>query len=343
MDERYENVTRRRIGIDLGRTAVRVAEVDGSVGKRLRLLRFGEQPLPHGCVERAEVIDPPRVTAAVRRACKAAGVRGRDVVLGVAGAHAIVRPMTLPAATREEMRASLPFLVQESLPVPVAECVLDFYPIRHDAQQVEGLLVAVPDEATAAAVEAVERAGLRVVGVDLAAFALVRAVVVPHASAAVTAVVDVGADGMHIVVAEYGIPQLVRFAAVAGSALVAEVAQALQIEPASAEQALRDERALQGEVAAVVAAHAQLMARTVAETLAFHAQRGHRPVEAVLLTGRGAGLPGFGQHLATLARVPVSMPRADGVFDVDGKAARSCEATVTAWAVAAGLAVGGAA
>lgn len=336
-------MTQRRIGIDLGRTAVRVAEVDGAVGKRLRLLRFGEHPLPPGCVEHAEVIDPARVTAAVRRACKAAGVRGRDVVLGVAGEHAVVRPMTLPAASREQMRASLPFLVQESLPVPVGDCVLDFYPIRGDGQQVEGLLVAVPDVATAAAVDAVERAGMRVVGVDLAAFALVRAVIPTGDAQAVTAVVDVGADGMQIVVAEQGVPQLVRFGGMAGSALVAEIARILQVDLSTAEHALHDERAVHGDLAAVVSAHTERMAATVAETLAFHAQSGNRPVEAVLLTGRGSGLPGFGQFLATFARVPVSLPRADGVFVVDKKAARTCAGALPAWAIAAGLAVGGAA
>jgi type IV pilus assembly protein PilM len=336
-------VTHRRIGVDLGRTAVRVAEVEGGPGKRPRLLRFGEQSLPPGCVERATVIDPQRVSAAVRRACRGAGARVRDAVLGVAGEHALVRPMTLPAATREQMRASLPFLVQDSLPVPVADCVLDFYPIRTHDQQVDGLLVAVPDSATAAAVDAVERAGLRVVGVDLAAFALLRAVVVRGGPQAVTAVVDVGADGIQIVVSELGVPQLVRFGPAAGTTLAAEVAPMLGVDRATAEQALRDERAVRGELAPVVAAHAERMARTVAETLAFHAQSGYRPVEAVLLTGRGAGLPGFGQYVATLTRVPVSLPRADAVYTVDQRAAASTGGTLPGWAVAAGLATGAAA
>jgi type IV pilus assembly protein PilM len=336
-------VTNRRIGVDLGRTAVRVAEVDAAPGKRPRLLRFGEQPLPAGCVEHAAVLDPQRVSAAVRRACRAAGVKGREAVLGVAGEHALVRPMTLPAATREQMRASLPFLVQDSLPVPVADCVLDFFPVREHDGQVDGLLVAVPDAGTAAAVDAVERAGLRVVGVDLAAFALLRAVIVPGGPHAVTAVVDVGADGIQIVVAEFGVPQLVRFAPAAGTALAAEVAPVLGVDLARAEQALRDERAVRGDLAPLVAAHAERMARTVAETVAFHAQSGYRPVDAVLLTGRGAGLPGFGQYVATLARVPVSLPRTDAVYTVEGRVARSTDAPLPAWAVAAGLATGAAA
>ncbi|GIG36867.1 pilus assembly protein PilM [Cellulomonas pakistanensis] len=334
-------MTNRRIGVDLGRTAVRVAEVDGAPGKRPRLLRFGEQPLPPAAVERAQVLDPRRVAAAVRRACRTAGVRAREAVLGVAGEHTIVRPVTMPAASREQMRASLPFLVQESLPVPVADCVLDFYPVRGDGERVEGLLVAVPDAATAAAVEAVEQAGLRVVGVDLAAFALVRAVVPRGGEHAVTAVVDVGADGVQIVVAEHGVPQLVRFGGVAGTALVAELARLLGVDVDAAEQALRDERVLHGDLAPVVAAHAERMATIVAETLAFHAQGGNRPVEAVLLTGRGAGLPGLGQYLASFARVPVSLPRPDGVFAVEGRAARACEGSLPVWAVAAGLASGG--
>jgi type IV pilus assembly protein PilM len=219
----------------------------------------------------------------------------------------------------------------------VDECVLDFLPARQHGDQVTGLLVAVSDAAASASVHAAERAGLRVVGVDLAAFGLLRGAV-PAADPHVTAVVDVGAHGMQVVVAENAQPRLVRYAPVGAGGLLGEVARALRVDEVAAEHLVRE--GARPDVAGIVAPHAERMAVAVAETLAFHAQSATRPVEAVLLTGRGAAVPGFGQFLATLSRLPVTLARPDAVFDVHPRIAKE-HPVLAAWAVAGGLATGG--
>lgn len=333
----------RTIGIDIGRTRVRVAEVDGAPGRRPTLLAFGESGVEPGAVEGCAVRRQEAVSAAVRRALRASGARSRHAVVGVAGEHTYVRPVVLPAASPAQMRASLPFLVQDSLPVDVGECVLDFWPVRRLERVVEGLLVAVRSAEAGAVVRAVEKAGVRVDRVDLAAFGLMRATVPAAVPEPVTAVVDLGCDGMQIVVVEDGAPQLVRFGPAAGLAVAHDLAAALGGDPSTAEHVLDDGLVARPEVGQLVGSHAERIAQVVAETLGYHAQSGRRPAEGVVLAGRGSGLPGLGQCLATVTGLPVAFARPETVFEVASKAGRACASAPRSWPVAAGLAMRGAA
>jgi len=336
-------VAHRRIGIDIGHTGVRVAEVDAPPGRRPKLLAFGQSGIEPGAVQGCAVRRQEGVVAAVRRALRASGARSRHAVVGVAGEHTYVRPVALPAASPAQMRASLPFLVQDALPVDVADCVLDFWPVRRLDRVVEGLLVAVRSAEAAAVVRAAEKAGVRVDQVDLAAFGLLRAAVPASPDEPVTAVVDLGCDGMQVVVGEAGTPQLVRFGPAAGLAVAHDVAGALGGDPSVAEHVIDADLVARPEVAALVASHAERIAQVIAQTLAYHAQSGRRPAEAVLLTGRGAEMPGLGQCLATVTRLPVAFARPEAVFDVATRAARGCADAPRSWPVAAGLAMRGAA
>lgn len=336
-------MTQRRIGIDIGRTGVRVAEVESSPGRRPRLLRFAEAGLEPGAVENAVVQRRAPVVEAVRKAHRASGAHSKDAVVGVAGDRVYVRPISVPGGPAGQVRASLPYLVQDSLPVAVSDCVLDFHPVSQNGPMLDGLLVAVAEESVRANVDAVEKAGLRVVGVDLSAFALMRALTRGREPHAVTAIVDVGADVTQIVIAERTVPRLIRFGPVAGRSLTVEIAQGLGCDEARAEQALQGAGATHPDIEPSVRAHVERLAGMVAQTIAYHAQSGGRPVDGVLLAGRGARVPGLGQYLATVTRLAVSFARTDGGFAVDKRVGPAAEAGQPVLSVAAGLACGSAA
>lgn len=334
-------MTERRIGIDLGRTAVRVAEVETHPGRQPRLLRFAESPVEPGSVDNGVVQRQAPVVAALRRALRASGAREKHAVLGMSGDRVYVRPLSVPPGPRDQVRASLPYLVQDGLPVAAADCLLDFHPIAPNGPMLDGLLVAVPTDAVRPNVDAVEKAGLTVTGVDLAAFGLVRAATRGHEHA-VAVIVDVGADVTQIVVAEGGGPRLIRFGPVAGRALTLELARSLGVDEAAAERLLRDGGIGRPEVEAPVRAHVERLADMVGQTIQYHAQAGGRPVDLVLLAGRGALVPGLGQHLATVTRLAVSYARVEGGFRVDGRAGTVLTASPVIACVACGLACGGA-
>ncbi len=69
-----------RIGLDIGSTAVRAAEL--SIGRQPSVVRAGQVPLPPDAVENGEVRDPIAVTDAIRQLWSDVGFKNRQVWLG---------------------------------------------------------------------------------------------------------------------------------------------------------------------------------------------------------------------------------------------------------------------
>src|SRR5919202_3143771 len=110
-------MARTRIGLDIGGTAVRAAELSMRTVPPT-LVRVGEVPLPEGAVSNGEVRDPRAVTAALKELWRKGKFRSREVVLGVANQRVVVREVSLPwMADMKELRQSLPFQVQEFVPI----------------------------------------------------------------------------------------------------------------------------------------------------------------------------------------------------------------------------------
>jgi type IV pilus assembly protein PilM len=87
-------VARTRIGVDVGSTALRVAEV--AAGGIPVIVRTAQVPLPPGVVEAAELRRPEAVAEALRELWSKAGVKSRQVHLGVENQRAAVRELPLP-------------------------------------------------------------------------------------------------------------------------------------------------------------------------------------------------------------------------------------------------------
>ncbi len=81
----------------------------------------------------ARSLDPSAVTAALRQLWSATKFSHKKVVLGVANQRVVVRQVDLPAMAPADLKKALPFQVQDYLPMPVEDAVLDF----HAVEQIE--------------------------------------------------------------------------------------------------------------------------------------------------------------------------------------------------------------
>src|SRR6266567_967315 len=169
---------RTRIGLDIGATSVRAAELNmRSVPPAL--VRVAQVPVAEGAVQNGEVKDPAAVAEAIKELWKRGRFRSREVVLGVANPRVVVREVVVPWLPNEkELRASLPFQVQEFLPIRLEDAVVDFNTLedleRDGSRMVRLLLVAAQRDMIDQIVEAAARARLRPIGIDLVPFAIVR-------------------------------------------------------------------------------------------------------------------------------------------------------------------------
>ncbi|MFI5953676.1 type IV pilus assembly protein PilM [Cryptosporangium sp. NPDC051539] len=289
------------IGLDIGSTSIRAVEAghgkDGPV-----LINYTEVPLPPNAVQNGVVNDEKAVTAAVRHARTAAGFRARRVVLGVTNMQAVVREMTVANMPSKDLRASLPFQVRDSLPLPVERSVLDFLPLEAPGnnENVRGLLVAVPKEPILTAVRAVEAAGLTVLRVDLASLALLRAAA--RLDEQVEAIIDIGTQITTVVVHADGVPLIVRTIPRGGAEITSALASRLNVPPSEAE-ALKCRIGLWTEhgpeVADTVREALRPLLNEIRGSFAYLTTSGApSQVTRLVLVGGGAQLPGLPDTLA---------------------------------------------
>jgi len=306
------------VGIDIGSTSIRAVELMDADKPKPTLVRFGQADVPAGAVRRGEVIEADTVAGVLKRLWSDTGFKTKRVVLGMGNQRVFARDLTVPRAPLPRIRESLPFLVQDMLPLPVSETILDFYPtaegIGEHGPTVSGLLIAAVKDAILANLKAVQMAGLVPVEVDLIPFALQRALVTRPGISGTVALIDIGASTTTVVVAKNGVPEFVRLIPTGGDDLTSALISRFELTPPQAENVKRTLGL--GAAPADAAEHAQMtviyevvndLLGSLRNTIAYFSNtRADTPVERIVLPGGAAQLPGFGAALAEFTRLPVS-------------------------------------
>lgn len=310
----------RVIGLDIGTTHLRAAELEFAGARSSRnpptLLRYHEAELPAGAVRDAEVVDIGLVSNVLRQMWSHGKFSTRDCMIGVGNQRVVVRELELPWMPLTQIKASLPFQVQDLLPIASSEALLDYLPTGESAsatgRMLSGLLVAASRETVNASILAVEGAGLRPRLVDLNAFALLRSLTQGEYAARTVALVDIGAKATNVVISASGVPRFVRTLAMGGQDATEAVARAMSISIPEAEGLKREvgvgftvppELAVAAEA---VSGASRTLIEAVRNTFVYYS--GGHPgagIETAILTGGGSSLPGLGQYLASASRVPV--------------------------------------
>jgi type IV pilus assembly protein PilM len=350
---------RTRIGVDVGSTAVRVAEV--AAGDIPVIVRAAQVPLPPGVVESGEVRQPQTVAEALRELWAKAGVKSKQAYLGVGNQRVVVREVALPWLPEKELRDSLGFQVQEFIPMATDDAVLDFDPLgeldQGGRRMVRILLVAAHKPMVNALVEAAVAAKLDPQGIDLTPFAVIRAVGTGDEgldldSSGDEAIIDIGAQVTSICVHDRGMTRFVRMLPSGGRDITLALATGLDVDEVVAERLKRGEQIeLQGEsgpplpdpaeIHQLALARAGSFVDEVRSSLEFYtAQMPNAQIGRVLVVGGGSRLDGLLELLQERLPVPVDRGRlfehAKSEIDLSPEASTEAEAVLS---VAVGLAI----
>lgn len=312
-------MTKSIVGLDLTGTSIRAVEVADPDKARPSVLRIAEVPTPEGAISRGEVIEPNTVAHALKDLWRTGRFRTKRVVLGMGNQRVLARDLTVPRVPWSQMRETLPFQVQEMLPVPVGDAILDFYPtsesISENGTVVTGLLIAAVKDAVLANVRAVQLAGLVPAGVDLIPFALSRTLVTRRAVGGTVVLVGLGADTTSVVILRDGIPQFVRIIPTGGNDVTRALTGRLEISFSEAEavkqwfgvgdgaQTADDRRA----VAVTREAVDELLSSLRNTINYFSNTRPDQTVSGIVLTGGGSRMVGFAEALAGTTGLPVEL------------------------------------
>ncbi|MBW3589090.1 MAG: type IV pilus assembly protein PilM [Actinobacteria bacterium] len=318
--------TKRAIGLDIGTSGVRAADV--SLARRpVTLEGFGQVSLPAGAIRDGELIDQGIVAEALGQLWKRAGFRNKKVNVGVANQHVVVRAIDLPQMEEQELRGALQFQVQEHIPMPVEDAVLDFqildeYLTESNERMMKVLVVAAQKDMVSSVIGAVTQAGLDPVGVDVTPLALVRALGERGGALGETsggeAIIDVGAGITNIVVHEGGITRFVRILLIGGNQLTEALAAGMGVSFEDAE-GMKQRVGLASAAGAppstesaprILEDRAASYVDEIRGTLAYYqAQAEAVRVTRAVLTGGGSKLANLETRLADALRLPVEQGR----------------------------------
>lgn len=299
------------IGIDIGAGAVRATIISpGTINGRpsVTVHGVGAQELPPGAVTNGVVSDGAAVTRALKTLWETNKFECKSVIVGIANQQVVVRDLSLPNLPPDQMAKALPFQARELVPIPLEQALLDFVRLGEPdevSDTVTGLLVAAPRLPVLSAVNAVEKAGLKVARVDLASLALLRSIA--DAKYSIEAVIDIGAHLTNIVIHRQGIPKVVRAVARGGGEWTELLVTKGSLSEAEAEEAKRTIglNPADPRIAAMVGqAVRPLIAEIRSSIQYFGATNSGAQVERISLAGNSAAMPGLADLLTQQLGVP---------------------------------------
>ena len=317
------------VGLKIGASQVAAARV--SNGASPQLLQFAREPLADGVVVGGELRDVEALTQALKDLFAKNKLPKRGVRLGIANNRIGVRTFEIAGIDDpRQLSNAIRFRAQETLPIPLEEAVLDWQVLAEWRDEETGeltrrvLLVVAYRELVDRYVSACRRAGIKLSGIDLEAFAMLRALTPPPAPDAPEAtgaqvVVNVGHDRSTFAVSNGRVCEFTRVLGWGGQSLSVAIARVLDATPAEVMPikhalSLVAQGALPEGVTAermslardAVLKELQSFARELVSSLRFYQnQPGSLGIGAVVLTGGTAYLPGFADELQRLIGVPV--------------------------------------
>jgi type IV pilus assembly protein PilM len=320
-------VAKQVVGLKIGASSLSAARVEQNGG--VRLLQVAREPLPAGIVGGGEVRDSDALAEALKAFFKKHKLPRRNVRIGVASNRIGVRTIEVSAIEDPKQLANaIRFRAQEALPIPVDEALLDFQVLSEDTDD-QGvprkriLLVVAYRELVDGYARACRLAGLKLAGVDLEAFALLRALTPgPPTGGERSALVAVavGADRSILAVSDGYACEFTRVLDWGGSSLSISLARVLGGDVEAADAVKRrlsiDEtdvpEGLTAETAAqardAVRAGLQNFARELVSSLQFYqSQPDSLGIRELVLAGGTAQLGGIATALETLVGVPVRL------------------------------------
>jgi type IV pilus assembly protein PilM len=327
------------VGLELDPSHIAAAEVH--VNGHVMVRKGAVADLRPGILRDGEVVDPVALSEGLR-ALFADQELGTHVRVGVANQRIVVRTLDLALVTDEAaLDAAVRAAAPDHIPVPMDEAVLDFQPLgtveTPAGPRTRVVIVAVRREMIDRLVAATSEAGLTLAGIDLSAFAMVRAL---RSAGTGQAVLYVNPAGLTNVAVANDTGCLFTRAAAGGlDAIVQNLSErrGLTMEHArgwlqhvgltAPLDAIEGDADLVGAVRQTLDEGVHQVADSVRNSVNFYRmQESADTVERAVLTGPAVAIPGFADELASQLRLPVE----SAVVATDDEGADSGRLTVAA-------------
>lgn len=315
------------IGLDIGSSYIKVVQLKEKRGG-YELEAFDMMALPPELIVEGSIIDSLRLVEAIKDLLKKARIKAKNCSIGIAGhASVIIRRISLPEMSEEELSESIKFEAEQYVPFDVEDVAIDFQILgpKEEPGQMDVMLVAVKKDIITEYTSVVREAGLNPIVVDVNSFALgnmyeINYEIEPDRN---VALVNIGASTLNLNVLKGGISVFTRDSAT-GSNLHTEALQkefnigfeeAERLKMGEAVEGVTDE-----EAQSVIAAASEEIVNEIARSIDyFRSTMFHEDIHEVMLSGGGALIGGFAELLAERVGLEVRLAEPFKNISVPGK------------------------
>lgn len=264
---------RNCIGLDIGSSAVKLCVLK-EAKKGMQLVALDQQQLPPETIVDGALMNASVVTDAVAQLLARNKVRLKEAALSVSGNTVIIKKITLPLMTQEELEESIQWEAEQYIPFDVKDVYIGFEVVapRTDQGQMDVVLVAAKREMINDYTSVAEDAGLQPIVVDLDAFAIQNCYELNYGfhRGETVVLLDIGNSVVTMNVVTDGITMFTRDLSMGGSDLTEDIQKQLNITFQEAElykmggsPGSRSDEVLPHEVEKIIGERAEDMAAEI--------------------------------------------------------------------------------
>ncbi len=320
------------LGLDIGSSSVKMILLKESK-RGYQLQSFGMAPLPPEAIVDGALMNSTAIVQAIQELVSAQKIKHKEAALGVSGHSVIIKKISLPRMSQEELDESIQWEAEQYIPFDVKDVNLDTQiltpPGADSAGQMDVLLVAAKKDMINDYTSVVAEAGLSPAIVDIDAFAVQNAFEVNYEVPAGETVVliNAGASVVNINILASGVTTFTRDITVGGNQFTEEIQKQLNVSYDEAE-ALKVGGRAGGDADAVVPQEVERVIQGVAEQMAGEIQRSldfyaataaDARITRVYLSGGTAKIPALFKTIETRVGVPVEILNPFKNIEIDNR------------------------
>jgi len=238
--------SKQLVGLDIGSYSIKAVELKPKgKNKGFELLKIGYETLPHESIVEGVIMDSTVIIDAINRLFERSNIKNNNVALSLSGSGVIIKKISLPYLTPEELEESILWEAKQHIAFPLDEVTIDYViletPEAEKQRKMDVLIVAVKKEKINSYRSVITQAGKNLEVIEVDAFALQNSLEINYEDYRNwrIALINIGSDLTTINVIENGFPIFVREFTMGGNYLTQNIQKEFNLNYDEAEQLKR--------------------------------------------------------------------------------------------------------
>ncbi len=307
------------LGLDIGSHAIKLIQLKRTK-RGYSLVNFGSMPLPPEAIIDGALMNSTVIVNTIRELLQTRKIRQKEAGIAISGHSVIIKKITLPTMTKEELDESIQWEAEQHIPFDINDVNIDVQvltPQANEQGQMDVLLVAAKKDMINDYVAVVQEAGLTPLIVDVAAFCVENAFEANYEvpSAETVVLINIGASVININVIASGVSAFTRDISMGGNQFTEEIQKQLNVSYDEAEalklgggSAADADSVVPQEVERVIASVSETLASEIQRSLDFYsATAADSHISKIYLSGGSAKLPSLYKVIENRVGVPVEI------------------------------------